>query len=132
MIRRLLLIAALLMALPAWAALDVNQATEAELDSIKGIGPGLSSRILQARQERPFADWPDLIQRVSGVGPRTATRFSSEGLTVNGKRFSAAAAARLEARQKGDPSPRAPRASGSKPAAHDLPAAAAEPAAPTR
>ena len=34
----------------SFAAVDVNKATEADLDSIKGIGPGTSSKILQERQ----------------------------------------------------------------------------------
>jgi len=76
----------------------VNTATEAELDGIKGIGPGLSGRILQERQSAPFKDWADFIGRVGGVGNKSAVNFSKEGLTVNGKKYSAAAAAKAEAK----------------------------------
>ena len=78
--------------------MDVNTATEAELDGIKGIGPGLSGRILQERQSAPFKDWADFIGRVGGVGNKSAVNFSKEGLTVNGKKYSAAAAAKAEAK----------------------------------
>ena len=57
MLKKLLtLLVATLLATATWAAVDVNTATEAELDGIKGIGPGLSGRILQERQSAPFKD----------------------------------------------------------------------------
>ena len=99
MLKKLLtLLVATLLATAAWAAVDVNTDTEAELDGIKGIGPGLSGRILQERQNAPFKDWADFIGRVGGVGNKSAVNFSKEGLTVNGKKYSAAAAAKAEAK----------------------------------
>ena len=99
MLKKLLtLLVATLLATATWAAVDVNTATEAELDGIKGIGPGLSGRILQERQSAPFKDWADFISRVGGVGNKSAVNFSKEGLTVNGKKYSAAAAAKAEAK----------------------------------
>ena len=68
----------------SFAAVDVNKATEADLDSIKGIGPGTSAKILEARKASPFKNWSDLIQRVPGIGDKRAAKLSSEGLTVNG------------------------------------------------
>ena len=70
-------------------ALDINRATEAELDSINGIGPAMSARILQQRASAPFTDWADLIARVPGVGAASAQRFSEQGLTVNHQAFDA-------------------------------------------
>jgi len=69
------------------AALDINKASEAELDSIKGIGPGTSSKILAERKKAPFKDWPDFINRVKGIGETKANHFSAEGVTVNGVLF---------------------------------------------
>jgi competence protein ComEA len=66
---------------PAWA-LDVNHATEAELDGLRGVGPAFTRRILAERSLRPFADWPDLMRRVSGMGGVTAQKLSAQGLTV--------------------------------------------------
>ena len=66
---------------PAWA-LEVNQATEAELDGLRGLGPAFTRRILAERSLRPFADWPDLMRRVSGMGSVTAQKLSAQGLTV--------------------------------------------------
>jgi len=66
-------------------ALDINQANEAELDSVKGMGPVLSAKVLKARTQGPFKDWPDLMQRVSGIRQNKAQQFSEQGLTVDGQ-----------------------------------------------
>lgn len=100
MLKRFLFAVLCLLSFASFAAVDVNQATAADLDGVKGIGPGLSGRILQERDAAPFKDWADFVGRVSGVGEKTAARLSSEGLRVNGKKFSAAAYAKAEARQK--------------------------------
>jgi competence protein ComEA len=81
---------AVILSLPTWAAVDVNQASQAELESIKGIGPGLATKILAARKTANFKDWADLVDRVSGVGPGNAARLSQAGLTVAGSAFSGA------------------------------------------
>lgn len=104
MLKKLLISIALLFTLlsasAAFAAVDVNQASEAELNSIHGIGPGLSERILAERDKGEFKDWGDLIERVKGIGEKTATKFSSGGMTVQGKRFNATAWARAQAKAK--------------------------------
>jgi competence protein ComEA len=66
---------------PAWA-LEINHATEAELDGLRGLGPAFTRRILSERDIRPFTDWPDLMRRVSGMGGVTAQKLSAQGLTV--------------------------------------------------
>jgi len=71
----------------AMAAVDVNKASVADLDSIKGIGPGTSAKVLQAREQQPFKSWADLIQRVGGIGPKKAAQLSNNGLTVNGQAY---------------------------------------------
>ena len=65
----------LLMGAPAHAELEINQATEAQLDSLLHVGPALSQKILSQRQQSPFADWADLIHRVPGIGPRRARQL---------------------------------------------------------
>lgn len=70
-------------------ALDINQANEAELDSVKGMGPALSAKVLKARAQGLFKDWSDVMQRVSGIRQNKAQQLSEQGLTVNGEAFSA-------------------------------------------
>lgn len=84
MIRKMMMALLALFTASAFAAVDVNSASEADLDSIKGIGPGTSTRILSERKVGKFKDWADLIQRVSGIGEKRAAKLSAEGLTVNG------------------------------------------------
>ncbi|SOD29462.1 competence protein ComEA [Variovorax sp. YR752] len=91
MFKKILATTAMLFAAVSFAAVDVNKGTEADLDGVKGVGPSMSKRILEARKEGEFKDWPDLMQRVKGVKEKKAAKLSAEGLTVNGKSFSGAA-----------------------------------------
>ncbi len=101
LLAHMLAIVALLCAATSFAA-DVNKATEAELDGVRGIGPAMTARILDERKKGAFKDWDDLIGRVKGVGPANAARFSKEGLTVNGDAFKAAAATPADKTSKSD------------------------------
>ncbi len=85
--RQLVLLAiSALVSASAWA-LEVNTATEAQLDSVKGLGPSSTGRILQAREAGPFKDWADFMARVKGIKTSAAAKLSAEGLTVNGAAF---------------------------------------------
>jgi len=92
MIRNLITVLLAALAFNAFAAVDANRATQAELESVKGIGPGLSTKILDARKSGEFKNWGDMVDRVSGVGPGNAARFSQAGLTVAGSGYDAAGA----------------------------------------
>ena len=89
MLKKLLAAAVVLSFISATGAVDINQATEADLDSLKGVGPATSRLILAERQKAPFADWDDLIQRVRGMGGKNAVKYSAQGLTVEGAAYSA-------------------------------------------
>lgn len=75
----------------SFGATEANLATEAELDSVKGLGPASTARIMQARQRSPFKDWADFLRRVKGFKGSSAERLSEAGLTVNGLPFEATA-----------------------------------------
>jgi competence protein ComEA len=68
----------------SWAATEVNTASEADLDSLKGVGPATTVRILSAREHAAFSSWADLMARVKGIRAATANKLSAQGLTVNG------------------------------------------------
>jgi competence protein ComEA len=74
------------------AAVEANSADQSQLESVKGIGPSLSNKILAARKQGNFKDWSDLETRVSGIGEKNAAGFSRNGLTVAGKAKEGAAA----------------------------------------
>lgn len=89
MLKKVLAALLALAAAAALAAIDVNTASQADLDSIKGIGPGTSGKLLEQRKSAKFKDWADMIQRVPGIGDKRAAKLSAEGLTVNGAAFKA-------------------------------------------
>ena len=92
MFRTLIAVVIAAFAFAAHAAVDANKASQAELETVKGIGPGLSAKILDARKAGAFKDWNDLVERVGGVGPGNAARFSQAGLTVNNSPYATTAA----------------------------------------
>jgi competence ComEA-like helix-hairpin-helix protein len=53
---------------------NLNTATQAELETLPGVGAGLAQQIIAARQQQPFASLEDL-DRVSGIGPSKLDRL---------------------------------------------------------
>jgi competence protein ComEA len=96
MIKKIIALVAMLTTALAMAAVDVNKASEAELDGVKGIGPGTSKLILTERKKGEFKYWQDLISRVKGVGDSRAAKLSAEGLTVGGATYKAVAASKKD------------------------------------
>ena len=54
--------------------IDLNRASAEQLRTLPGIGPALTTRILDARRERPFRSVDDL-RRVKGVGAKTLEKL---------------------------------------------------------
>ena len=121
----------------AFAAVDVNKATPAELDGIKGIGPVISGKIVDERKKGNFKSWEDFIERVKGIGEGNAAKFSAEGLTVSGAGYKGAAPApakkddkaAAKSDMKADAKPAAAPVAAAAPAKVDSKPAAAAPAA---
>ncbi|MDO5625421.1 MAG: helix-hairpin-helix domain-containing protein [Pseudomonadota bacterium] len=113
MFKKLLAIFAMCWAAAAWAAVDANKASEAELTTVKGIGPAMSATIVQERAKAPFKDWQDFKARVKGVGDKNAPRLSDGGLTINGAAYGTAITKPAARSTK----PAAPLATPAKPAA---------------
>lgn len=97
MFKKLLAFFAAMSLVAAFAAVDVNKATEAELDGIKGIGPVTTKLIISERKKGEFKNWDDFVARVKGVGDKSAAKFSAEGLTVSGATYPGASAAPAKA-----------------------------------
>jgi len=73
-----------------WAQVDLNKASEIELDGLKGLGPTTTRQIMDERQQKPFRDWPDVMQRIQGIGPKKAANLSDQGLRVHGQAYAPA------------------------------------------
>ena len=81
----------LLFSVSAWAAVDLNRATQSELEAVKGIGPVKAKAILEYRQRHgPFRNVESLAA-VRGFGKASVAKLQGE-LSVD--------AARAERRRK--------------------------------
>ncbi|HEY3635085.1 MAG TPA: helix-hairpin-helix domain-containing protein [Caldimonas sp.] len=80
-------------------AVDVNKATQADLESVKGIGPAVSTQVLAERRKGEFKDWNDFVLGVKGSGAGSAAGLSQAGLTVHGRPSASAADAASPARK---------------------------------
>jgi len=67
------------------AAVEVNSADQAALESVKGIGPVHAKAIIDERTKNgPFKNADDLAARVKGIGTKSVTNLEAAGLTING------------------------------------------------
>lgn len=98
----------------AFAATDVNKASQAELEAVKGIGPGMATRILDARKTGTFNNWADLQGRVKGVGDGNARKFSADGLTVNGQAYAGGDAPAVKGKAKAEKADKGEKAPAKK------------------
>ena len=67
------------------AAVEVNSADQAALESVKGIGPAHAKAIIEERTKNgPFRSADDLAARVKGIGSKSVVNLEAAGLTING------------------------------------------------
>lgn len=67
----------------AMAAVDVNVADEAALESITGIGGAKARAIVKEREANgPYKDADDLAVRIDGLGPKSIERLKASGLEI--------------------------------------------------
>src|ERR1700757_4066124 len=93
----LMLFVALVLSLTAGfaAAVEVNTADQAALESVKGIGPVHAKAIIDERTKNgPFKDADDLAARVKGIGAKSVKNLEAAGLTINGSGAPPAGAAK--------------------------------------
>lgn len=97
----LILIACFAFATAAFAGpVNLNTATESELDTLNGVGPVKAKAIVDYRAKNgPFKSVDDL-EKVSGFGKKTVDKLRSD-LTVNG----GAAPAKAEGKAKKEVAP---------------------------
>jgi competence protein ComEA len=69
--------------LAAASPINVNAATQSELESIKGIGPSKAKTIIAERLDGGhFQDANDLQKRVRGIGMKSVEKMVDNGLTI--------------------------------------------------
>jgi len=74
----------------AFAAVDINSASEAELDKLPGIGPVKAKAIVEERAKNGKFKSIEDIKRVKGIGDATFDKLKSE-ISISGAGAAAAA-----------------------------------------
>lgn len=72
------LAASLLFALPAFAAVDLNNGSQAELETVKGIGPAKAKAIIEHRKKNGNFKSVDELDKVPGFGKKTVDSVKKE------------------------------------------------------
>src|SRR5687768_13480853 len=65
------------------AAVDINTATQAELETLQGIGPAKAKAIIDHRKKKGSFKSPRNLEDVKGIGPATMKRLRKD-ITVGG------------------------------------------------
>lgn len=82
------LLLGLLLALPAWAGVNINTASAEELTSLPGIGPSKASAIVEYRRQHGAFASVDQIVNVSGIGAKTLESIRDQVEVGDGKTVS--------------------------------------------
>lgn len=121
----LLLSAGLGVAAPPAQAVDINQATAAQLEGLRGIGPRTADIIVRERERGGrFESLDDLTERVRGIGQKKAQALQAAGLTIG----AAGAAPKSGAAAAPAARPAAGKAAAAKPAGASTAGGASVPA----
>jgi competence protein ComEA len=67
----------------AYAAVNINTATQAELETLQGIGPAKAKAIIDHRKKKGSFKSPGNLEDVKGIGPATMKRLRKD-ITVGG------------------------------------------------
>ena len=81
----------------AMAAVNLNTATQAELESVKGIGPKKAEAIIEYRKKNGSFKTVDDLKNVKGFGDKSVANMRSE-LAVDGAAAPAKAEKKAEAK----------------------------------
>jgi competence protein ComEA len=117
--KKLLLILALAFAfaMPAYAAVDINTASQAELQSLNGVGPKKAQAIIDYRKKNgPFKSAADL-DKVPGFGAKTVNSLKKDITVGNAKAVAAGTPDKMVKDAKPAATPAAPAAKPAAPAA---------------
>ena len=78
--KKLFLILIMLFAFIGWrlAAVNINTATQAELETLQGIGPAKAKAIVDHRKKNGSFKSPDDLENVKGIGPAIMKRVRKD------------------------------------------------------
>jgi competence protein ComEA len=99
-VKALVLVGGLLLSFTA-SALEINDASRAQLEQLNGVGVTMAEQMLTERAKAPFAGWDDLRKRVKGIGGKRMQEWQVQGVTVNGERGAGTGVAPAPAKEQG-------------------------------
>lgn len=76
--KSLLVLASLIVAFPAFAALNINTATQSELEAVKGLGPAKAKAIIEYREANGNFKHLDELDNVKGFGKASIDKLKEE------------------------------------------------------
>lgn len=77
-IHKSLLVLATLIAFPAFGAVNINTATQSELEAVKGVGPAKAKAIVQYREANGNFKQLDELDNVKGFGKASIDKLKGE------------------------------------------------------
>ena len=78
MVQVLLMLVAGVMTLPAFAALNINTATQSELEAVKGLGPTKAQSIIAYREANGNFKSVDDLDKVKGFGKASIDKIKGD------------------------------------------------------
>lgn len=82
---KVLVVLGAMMALPAFATVNINTATQSELEAVKGLGPAKAKAIIMYRDANGGFKNLDELDNVKGFGKASIEKLKGE-LSVGGER----------------------------------------------
>ncbi len=79
---RVLLVLSGLLTFPVFAAVNINTATQSELEAVKGVGPAKAKAIIQYRETNGNFKHVDELDKVKGFGKASVDKLR-ESLSVS-------------------------------------------------
>ncbi|OZA27383.1 MAG: competence protein ComE [Hydrogenophilales bacterium 17-61-9] len=73
-----MLILAALVAFPAYSAVDINTATQSELEAVKGLGPAKAKAIIAYRESKGGFKTLDELDNVKGFGKASIDKLKDD------------------------------------------------------
>lgn len=78
MLHKSVLVLASLIAFPVFAAVNINTATQSELEAVKGLGPAKAQAIIQHREANGNFKSLDELDNVKGFGKASIEKMKGE------------------------------------------------------